>query len=149
MRIILCGFGVVAQSFSELLESRTHDLYSKFGLKPRIVGIFDSKGCAYNETGLDLKKLNKIKKQSGTIRGGVPLSEEEIEKRIGRYGEVEEIPENFEFAMAENKLWLDNHLGNITEPTSLYYEFEKSGSYEDGFTAVSYTHLTLPTILLV
>jgi len=72
--------------------------------------------------------------QSGTIRGGVPLSEEELEQRIGRYGEVEEIPENFEFAMAENKLWLDNHLGNITEPTSLYYEFEKSGSYEDGFT---------------
>ena len=68
MRIILCGFGVVAQSFSELLESRTHDLYSKFGLRPRIVGVFDSKGCAYDETGLDLKKLNKIKKQSGTVR---------------------------------------------------------------------------------
>ena len=58
MRIILCGFGVVAQSFSELLESRTHDLYSKFGLNPWIVGVFDSKGCAYNEAGLDLKKLN-------------------------------------------------------------------------------------------
>ena len=69
MRIIVCGFGVVAQSFSELLESRTYDLYSKFGIKPRIVGVFDSKGCAYNEAGLDLKKLNKIKKQSGTIRG--------------------------------------------------------------------------------
>ena len=69
MRIILCGFGVVAQSFSELLESRTHDLYSKFGLKPRIVGVFDSKGCAYDEAGLDLKKLNKIKKQLGTVRG--------------------------------------------------------------------------------
>ena len=69
MRIILCGFGVVAQSFSELLESRTHDLYSKFGLNPRIVGVFDSKGCAYNEAGLDLKKLNKVKKQTGSVRG--------------------------------------------------------------------------------
>ena len=69
MRIILCGFGVVAQSFSQLLESRTNDLYSKFGLKPRIVGVFDSKGCAHDEAGLDLKKLNKIKKQSGTVRG--------------------------------------------------------------------------------
>ena len=69
MRIILCGFGVVAQSFSELLESRTHDLYSKFGLNPRIVGVFDSKGCAYNEAGLDLKKLNKAKKQTGSVRG--------------------------------------------------------------------------------
>ena len=69
MRIILCGFGVVAQSFSELLESRTHDLYSKFGLNPRIVGVFDSKGCAYNEAGLDLKRLNKAKKQTGSVRG--------------------------------------------------------------------------------
>ena len=42
-------------------------MYSKFGLRPRIVGVFDSKGCAYDETGLDLKKLNKIKKQSGTV----------------------------------------------------------------------------------
>ncbi|MEC7875331.1 MAG: hypothetical protein VYC15_00845, partial [Pseudomonadota bacterium] len=70
---------------------------------------------------------------SNTVRRGKSLSEEEIESKIGRYGEVEEIPEGFEFATAENKLWLDNHLGNITQPTSLYYEFEKSGSYEDGF----------------
>ncbi len=70
---------------------------------------------------------------SNTVRGGKSLSEEEIESKIGRYGEAEEIPEGFEFATAENKLWLDNHLGNITQPTSLYYEFEKSGSYEDGF----------------
>ena len=70
---------------------------------------------------------------SNTVRGGKSLSEEEIESKIGRYGEVEEIPEGFEFATAENKLWLDNHLSNITQPTSLYYEFEKSGSYEDGF----------------
>ena len=69
MRIILCGFGVVAQSFSELLESRTPDLYSKFGLNPRIVAVFDSKGCTYNDAGLDLKKLNKIKKQTGSVRG--------------------------------------------------------------------------------
>ena len=67
MRIILCGFGVVAQSFSELLESRTHDLYSKFGLNPRIVGVFDSKGCAYDEAGLDLKKRDKAKKQTGSV----------------------------------------------------------------------------------
>tara|TARA_Y100000590_G_scaffold297586_1_gene335382 strand:- start:1411 stop:2421 length:1011 start_codon:yes stop_codon:yes gene_type:complete len=68
MRIILCGYGVVAQSFTHLLKSRTSDLYSKFGLKPRIVGVFDSKGCAYDDAGLDLKKLNKVKKQSGSVR---------------------------------------------------------------------------------
>ena len=47
MRIILCGFGVVAQSFTSLLVSRSNELYSKYGLKPRIVGVFDSKGSAY------------------------------------------------------------------------------------------------------
>jgi homoserine dehydrogenase len=67
MRIILCGFGVVAQSFSKLLESRTHDLYSKVGIKPRIVGVFDSKGCAYDEAGL----LSK----TPTILGLIPTFE--------------------------------------------------------------------------
>ena len=71
--------------------------------------------------------------KSNVVKGGTPLTEDELKANIGRYGEVEEIPEDFEFAAAENKLWLDNHLGNITEPTSLYYEFEKSGSYEDAF----------------
>ena len=51
MRIILCGFGVVAQSLTKLLESRTSDLYSKYGMKPRIVGVFDSKGSAYDNSG--------------------------------------------------------------------------------------------------
>jgi len=71
--------------------------------------------------------------KSNVVKGGTPLTEDEIKASIGRYGEVDEIPEDFEFATAENKLWLDNHLGNITQPTSLHYEFEKSGSYEDGF----------------
>ena len=50
MRIILCGFGVVAQSLSKLLVSRSDELYSRYGLKPRIVGVFDSKGSAYDST---------------------------------------------------------------------------------------------------
>ena len=57
MRIILCGFGVVAQSFTSLLVSRSNELYSKYGLKPRNVGVFDSKGSAYDSAGLNLKKL--------------------------------------------------------------------------------------------
>jgi len=78
---------------------------------------------------------NQEKSQkSNVIRGGTPLTEDEVDSSIGRYGESDEIPEDFEFASAENKLWLDNHLGNITQPTSLYYEFEKTGTYEDGFS---------------
>ena len=37
-------------------------------MKPRIVGVFDSKGCAYNNSGLDLKKLVKAKKEFGSVR---------------------------------------------------------------------------------
>ena len=44
MRILLCGFGVVGQSLVKLFESRSDDLYAKYGLKPRVVGVFDSKG---------------------------------------------------------------------------------------------------------
>ena len=57
MRIILCGFGVVAQSLTKLLDSRSNELYSRYGLKPRIVGVFDSKGSAYDNNGLNLHKL--------------------------------------------------------------------------------------------
>lgn len=69
MRIILCGFGVVAQSLAKLLESRTSDLYSKYGMKPRIVGVFDSKGSVHDNSGLDLKKLISVKKEFGSVRG--------------------------------------------------------------------------------
>ena len=69
MRIILCGFGVVAQSFTSLLESRANELYSRYGLKPRIIGVFDSKGSACDNAGLNLKKLIDVKKKSGSVRG--------------------------------------------------------------------------------
>ena len=68
MRIILCGFGVVAQSLTKLLESRTSDLYSKYGMKPRIVGVFDSQGSAYDNSGLDLKKIVSAKEESGSVK---------------------------------------------------------------------------------
>ena len=72
------------------------------------------------------------------IEGGRELTDEELKSSIGRYGEGEEIPEDFEFSEAETKLWLSNHLGNITQPARLYYEFVKSGSYEEGFSDAVY-----------
>ncbi len=68
MRIILCGFGVVGQSLAKLLDSRAEDLYAEYGLKPRIVGVFDSKGSAVESSGLDLSKLISEKKKNGTIK---------------------------------------------------------------------------------
>lgn len=68
MRIILCGFGVVGQSLVKLFESRSDDLYSKYGLKPRVVGVFDSKGSAVDSAGLNFNKLVETKKKFGTIK---------------------------------------------------------------------------------
>lgn len=68
LRIILCGFGVVGQNFAKLLLSRSEDLYAKHGLKPRIVGVFDSKGSAASSAGLDLERLLETKKKYGNIR---------------------------------------------------------------------------------
>ncbi len=69
MRIILCGFGAVGQSLAKLFVSRTEDLYTKYGIKPRIVGVFDSNGGATDQSGLDLEKLVNVKKESGTVGG--------------------------------------------------------------------------------
>lgn len=68
MRIILCGFGVVGQSLVKLFDSRSEDLYAKYGLKPRVVGVFDSKGSAVDASGLKLEKLIEVKKKFGTIK---------------------------------------------------------------------------------
>ncbi len=68
MRIILCGFGVVGQSLVKLFESRSEDLYAKYGLKPRVVAVFDSKGSAIDPSGLDFGKLVETKKKFGTVK---------------------------------------------------------------------------------
>ena len=68
MRIILCGFGVVGQSFAKLLESRSEDLYARYGLKPRIVGVFDRNGSAIDASGLDISRLIDAKKKSNSVR---------------------------------------------------------------------------------
>ena len=67
MRIILCGFGVVGQSLVRLFESRMDDLYAKYGLKPRVVAVFDSKGSATDPSGLDFGKLVDVKRHKGTV----------------------------------------------------------------------------------
>ena len=68
MRIILCGFGVVGQSLVKLFDSRSDELYAKYGLKPRVIGVFDSKGSAVDQSGLDLDKLVRVKKKFGTVK---------------------------------------------------------------------------------
>ena len=68
MRIILCGFGTVGQSFAKLLESRSEDLYATYGLKPRLVGVFDTGGSAIDSSGLDISKLIDAKKNHNSVK---------------------------------------------------------------------------------
>jgi homoserine dehydrogenase len=67
LRVILVGFGVVGQSFAKLLLSRSADLYSQHGIKPRIVACVDNKGSAISPAGLDLERLLAAKKKKGTV----------------------------------------------------------------------------------
>lgn len=67
MRLIVCGFGTVAQSLAKLLVSRSDDLYAKYGVMPRMVGVFDKKGGVTDPSGLDLNKLVEIKKKHGSV----------------------------------------------------------------------------------
>ena len=67
MRVIVIGFGVVGQSFAKLLLSRSTDLYSQHGIKPRIVACVDNRGAAISPAGLDLDRLLDAKKNQGTV----------------------------------------------------------------------------------
>ena len=62
-------------------------------------------------------------------------TEGEMKPQIGSMDDPGRVDaDEYEFSNAENKLWMDKHLLNIGQPARLHYEFEKTGSYEDGFT---------------
>jgi len=67
MRILLVGFGVVGQSFAELVVSEGAKLGRDFGLKPKIVGIVDSKGAACSPEGIEIPKALSSKKSYGSL----------------------------------------------------------------------------------
>jgi homoserine dehydrogenase len=67
LRLVIVGFGVVGQSFAKLLLSRSADLYSQHGIKPRVVACVDIKGSAIAPGGLDLQRLLEAKKTKGTV----------------------------------------------------------------------------------
>jgi len=58
----------VAQSLAKLLVSRMDDLYAKYGIKPRIVAVFDKRGSTVDPSGLDVNRLLEAKKRFGTVR---------------------------------------------------------------------------------
>ncbi|MFZ0557543.1 MAG: homoserine dehydrogenase [Nitrososphaeraceae archaeon] len=65
--MVLVGFGVVGQSFVKILLSKSAELYSTFGLNPRVVACVDSDGMAVSPGGLDLGRLLEAKRTKKSV----------------------------------------------------------------------------------
>ena len=86
MRLIIFGFGIVGQSFAKLILARAAELYSAYGVNPRVVACVDKKGAAISPGGLDLQKLLDVKRIKGTVgeykSEGNKLREDSIVEQI-------------------------------------------------------------------
>lgn len=67
MRIILVGWGVVGQSFAQIITQRKMELARDFGFRPRLVAIVDKKGAAIDPKGLDTELMLALKRNTGTV----------------------------------------------------------------------------------
>jgi homoserine dehydrogenase len=67
LRLIIFGFGIIGQSFAKLILARAAELYSAYGVNPRVVACVDKKGAAISPGGLDLQKLLDVKRIKGTV----------------------------------------------------------------------------------
>ncbi|MEA3297373.1 MAG: homoserine dehydrogenase [candidate division Zixibacteria bacterium] len=68
MRLLLIGFGTVAQGLAELLIKKEKQLLDEYGLDITVVGISDMlKGSLYNDKGLDLSATLEKAKADGKI----------------------------------------------------------------------------------
>lgn len=67
MRIVLLGFGAVGRSFAEVVMSEGPKLARQYGLRPKVVGIADSKGAVFDRDGLSLREVLASKKAGGTL----------------------------------------------------------------------------------
>ena len=70
MRIVLVGFGVVAQSLCRLLLSKERELALSFGMVPRVVAMVDTRSFLFDDHGIDLARA--LKKKTRTGRAGNP-----------------------------------------------------------------------------
>jgi homoserine dehydrogenase len=103
MRIILVGWGVVGQSFAQIITQRKKELTKKYGFRPRIVAIVDKKGAAINPKGLDLEQMLALKKEKGTVsassqHGRPGMSALETIEAVEAEAMIEVTPTNIETA---------------------------------------------------
>ncbi len=97
------GWGVVGQSFAQIITHRKRELANEFGFRPRIVAIVDKKGAAINPKGLDLKQMLTLKKNRGTVsassqHGHPGMSALETIESVEAEAMIEVTPTNIEDA---------------------------------------------------
>ena len=63
----MLGFGEVGQSFVKLLLSHSTDLYTDYGIKPKVVACADHEGIVTCNQGLDLDRLLNVKKKKRSV----------------------------------------------------------------------------------
>ncbi len=63
MRVALLGLGVVGKALLREIFSRGHELKKRYGLNLKGVGVSDSKNAIYNEDGLDLNDILRLKEE--------------------------------------------------------------------------------------
>jgi homoserine dehydrogenase len=74
-KIALIGFGVVGQSFTELIRDKHEELLDKYGLDAEIVAISGrSKGSVYDPAGIDLELLLSKYVETGSLES-YPIGE--------------------------------------------------------------------------
>jgi homoserine dehydrogenase len=61
LRLLIIGFGNVGQNLVRILLSKAAELYSLYGLNPKVVACVDSKGAAISQDGLDFDRLLEAK----------------------------------------------------------------------------------------
>lgn len=67
LRLMMLGFGRVAQGFSTLISINSERIQSRYGVSLRFVAVADRGGSVISEGGLDPLKLVQAKKLGGSV----------------------------------------------------------------------------------
>ncbi len=63
MKAVIIGLGTVGRALLREVQERGHELKSKYGLNLKVVGVADSKTAVYNEEGLNIAEILKMKER--------------------------------------------------------------------------------------
>jgi homoserine dehydrogenase len=67
VRILLVGLGNLGRRFCDILVQKGPQVEAEYGLRLLVAGAADSRGSAYDPTGLNLEQISAIKLAGGTI----------------------------------------------------------------------------------